>query len=301
MKKIYILLAIAIAMSGAAHAQIPNSSFETWMAMSGYDMPTGWDQLNGMTSSMSTYTCMKGTPGTAGSSYIKLVSKTTGSMGVMPGITCSGMLDQSVMTNIKPKSGFANTTRPVSLTGSWQYMAYGSDQGYISVLLSKWNTAMSRRDTVAFVNKPLSGMAMSWGTFTIPLTYYTGAVPDSAIITLSASGATPVNNSYLYVDNLAFTGSVPAEVLTIEHYTNEISLFPNPASNSTNLVYNSQSGKDIRVDINDISGRTVASLHFKTNIGNNALPLNLSGISKGIYIIEATDGQNVQKTKMLID
>jgi hypothetical protein len=301
MKKL-ILLCSAIAISSSAlFAQIPNASFETWMTMSSYDMPTGWDQLNAMTSSMSMYTCMKGTPAPVGSSYIKLVSKTMGSMGVMPGITCSGMLDQTVMTNIKPKSGFANTTRPLSLIGSWQYMAYGSDQGYVSVLLSKWNTAMGKRDTVAFVNKALSGMAMSWATFTIPLIYYTGAIPDSAIITLSASGATPVNNSYLYVDNLAFTGSVPAEVVTLAGNSTSVNLFPNPASIYANVSFHSESGKDMTIDISDISGRNVAAMHLKANIGNNIFPLNLSGYTKGIYTVRTTDGQSVQVNQLVIN
>src|SRR5437667_42356 len=77
---------------------------------------------------------------------------------------------------------------------------------------TKWNTATSKRDTIAFKNYALPGMVMSWGTFTIPLTYYSYATPDSAIIVLSASGTTPVVNSYLYVDNLAFSGTGPSNV-----------------------------------------------------------------------------------------
>ena len=119
-----------------------------------------------MTASMSTYTCLKGTPGNVGTAYIKLVSKNVTGMGIMPGIAVSGELDQNTL---QPVSGFPFTSRPQNLTGKWQYMASGSDQGYIACVLTKWNSAMSMRDTVAFSYHPLTGMAMSWANFSIPL------------------------------------------------------------------------------------------------------------------------------------
>ena len=280
---------------------MPNGGFETWTTTSGYDSPTGWDQLNAMTSSMSTYTCMKGTPGNPGTSYMKLVSKTVGSMGVMPGISCSGMLDRSVMTNIVAKSGFANTTRPANLTGSWQYMAYGSDNGHISILLTKWNVSMNKRDTVALTNKLLTGMAMSWATFSIPITYMTGAVPDSAIIVLSASGTSPANNSYLYVDNLAFSGSVPAGVASVDNNTSMSSIYPNPSNGTATISYNSVSEKEISISVSDISGKNLLSLTPKTVAGTNKFPLNITGFAKGIYLIRIIDGSDAQVQKLIIE
>lgn len=297
MKKISTLLT-AILFSGILAAQIPNAGFETWTTTGGYDVPTGWDQLNSMTSSMSTYTCMKGTPGTVGSSYIKLVSKTVTGMGVMPGVAVSGVID---MATIKPKSGFASTVRPVSLTGSWQYMAYGSDQGHIAVLLSKWNTAMNMRDTVAYTDYALPGMAMSWATFTIPLTYRTGAVPDSAIIVLSASGTTPVNSSYLYADNLAFTGTVPTGISSVVNGGNSFSIFPNPATNVATINYTSKSGQNIKVSINDISGKLIQTIQPSVVSGKNQIQVDLNGLSKGVYVIRMDSEVGTETQKLLVE
>lgn len=297
MKKISTLLT-AILFSGILAAQIPNAGFETWTTTGGYDVPTGWDQLNSMTSSMSTYTCMKGTPGTVGSSYIKLVSKTVTGMGVMPGVAVSGVID---MATIKPKSGFASTVRPVSLTGSWQYMAYGSDQGHIAVLLSKWNTAMNMRDTVAYTDYALPGMAMSWATFTIPLTYRTGAVPDSAIIVLSASGTTPVNSSYLYADNLAFTGTVPTGISSVVNGGSSFSIFPNPATNVATINYTSKSGQNIKVSINDISGKLIQTIQPSVVSGKNQIQVDLNGLSKGVYVIRMDSEVGTETQKLLVE
>lgn len=186
MKKTITFLA-AIVISSTAISQIPNSGFETWTTVGAYNVPTGWDNLDSLTNSMSVYTCEKGTPGSPGVSFLKLTSKTFGT-AVAPGIAVSGKLD---MTTYMPKSGFAYTSRPANLTGSWQHMIFGTSQGSVSVLLSKWNSSTSMRDTVAFVSQTLSGMAMSWATFSIPLTYHSSAMPDSAIIVLAASGIAP--------------------------------------------------------------------------------------------------------------
>ena len=298
MKKLFTFIS-AIIISGSLNAQIPNNCFATWAMVSGYNNPTGWDNLNSMTSSMSTYTCVQGTPGvTPCASYLQLTSKTVSGMGVMPGVATCGVLD---MTTFMPKKGFASTVRPVSLTGSWQYMAFGADQGHIMVLLTKWNTAMNMRDTLAFANQPLSGMAMSWATFTIPLTYHSSAVPDSAIILLSASGSTPVNNSYLYVDNLAFTGTVTTGVANIANNSSVTSVYPNPATGNTTITYNSTTENTFNIFISDMNGRNIITQTSKVVAGENKFPINVSNLAKGIYFINTTNGQNTQVQKLVIE
>lgn len=175
-------------------AQIPNSGFETWTSMGSYNNPDSWSCLNDMTASMSVFTCVKGTPGNPGTAYIKLTSKTVAGMGVMPGIAVSGTFDQSTL---EPLSGFAFNERPANLTGKWQHMIFGNSQGYIDIQLTRWDGNMQMRFPVATAHFVLTGMAMGWSNFSIPLTYIDGNNPDSCIITLSASGNTPANNDYL--------------------------------------------------------------------------------------------------------
>lgn len=280
-------------------AQVPNAGFETWTTVGAYSLPSGWDNINAKTNPMSVYTCEKGTPGNPGSSYLKLTSKTMGT-SVAPGIAVSGVLDTATYI---PKSGFAYTARPANLTGSWQYMGFSGDVGHIAILLSKWNTSLSKRDTVAFTNYALAGMVMSWGTFTIPVTYMSSSLtPDSAIIVLAASGTTPANNSYLYVDNLAFTGSVPTtSVANITDHSTATLLYPNPATGTITISYNGVSEKYIKILISDVSGRSVLTLSPKTIKGENAFPLNVSGFAKGIYIVRIIDGLNTEMQKLFIE
>ena len=288
----------ALLLSSAAFAQIPNASFETWTTHTGYDTPDSWANLDSVTNAASVYTCEKATPGYSGTAFMKLTSKTVPIVGVVPGVAVCGTLD---MTTFMPKSGFAYSSRPGNLSGAWQYMAYGADAGHIAVLLSKWNTSLSRRDTVAFTNYALPGMVMVWGTFSIPLTYFSAATPDSAIIVLSASGATPVANSYLWVDTLAFTGTAPTGITSIATNQASFSVSPNPSTSTTTILYNSVSENNIVISINGIDGRSVTNLSLKTIIGENKFAIDVSDFGKGIYIIRVADGQNTQVQKLIVE
>lgn len=296
MKKLLTFLAV-LAIGNTAMAQIPNAGFESWDSLANYKSPISWDNLDSLTNTLSVYTCEQGTPGNVGAHYLKLTSKTAGPF-VAPGIAVSGKID---FTSYTAKSGFAFTSRPASLTGKWQYMASGADQGYIQVFLSKWNVAMNMRDTIAFKNYPLSGMVMSWGSFTIPLTYYHGGTPDTAIIVLSASGATPVAGSYLYVDTLNFTGSVPNGVQNVTSTSSQISISPNPAHGLTTVRYTGTADDAIDLYVSDINGRIVATLHAQTKLGDNAFSIDASKYAKGTYFVKMISESGAQVKKFIVE
>lgn len=297
MKKYFLSTLSAVCMSAAAIAQIPNAGFENWTSMGSYSNPDNWDQLNSMTTSMSVYTCIKGTPGNPGSSYIKLTSKTVGTMGVMPGLAVAGTID---MMTMKPKSGFPFTQMPISLTGSWQHMASGSDQGFVAVYLTKWNTSMMMRDTIGMGMQTLSGMVMSWATFNIPITYMSSTVPDSAMIVLSSSGNTPVANSYLYVDNLAFNGNTVG-IKNIDNYLTGISVYPNPSSGSLAVELNASKASSIRLQLTDVTGKIVKEVSATEVFGNYKTTLNATGVAQGAYFLKITANDAVEVKKVLIN
>lgn len=295
MKKTILSIAAVAFTSASLFAQIPNNGFENWTSMGSYSNPDGWDQLNNLTASASIYTCTKGTPGFVGTGYLKLVSKTVGT-NVAPGIAVSGLINISAM---KPKSGFPYTGQPQKLTGSWQYMASGADAGFISIILTKWNSTSMKRDTIAKANQVLSGMAMSWATFNINLTYKSSALPDSAIIVLSASGATPVANSYLYVDNLSFAGSV-AGINNIDNYVSNINTYPNPTSDNINVELYAQKVSTIKLQLIDITGKLIKEINAGEVQGNYKHTISTTGISKGVYFLKVTANDAVETKKIII-
>ncbi len=297
MKKNIFTLIIGSCITVSAFAQIPNNGFENWTSMGSYNDPDNWDQLNSMTSSMSIYTCTKGTPGNPGASYLKLTSKTVSGMGVVPGIAVSGVID---MVTYKPKSGFAYSQRPLSLTGSWQYMPSGSDQGFVGVYLTKWNTSMNMRDTIAMATQNLTSMMMSWTSFTINLNYMSTVSPDSAIIIFSASGSTPVNNSAMYIDNLAFSGTATGIKENTVNLIN-LTVFPNPSNEKIVLNYTLKSTENVVIKISDVTGKIVKELKPNGVIGNNKQELNISNLSQGIYTITIQGDNSLSSQKLIVE
>lgn len=292
MKKLILTLLAIIPF--CLFSQIPNGSFETWTNMGLYGNPDQWSTPNDYTSPAGGFTCIKGTPGNPGTSYIRLISTSIGSMGVIPAIAVCGILNTSTM---QPVSGFPFTSRPENLTGNWQFMANGEDQGYISVLLSHWNPSTQSRDTVAYNDFPLPGMVMSWRNFSIPLIYKNGMNPDSAIIVASASnsnGAVTADGSYLYLDNLSFSGSV----LTVSDTKQDgITIFPNPASDRVFIELSKKYSGNSTISVLDVSGREVfRSQHI---FSNGKISFNLQGIPDGNYFIRIISGKEVLVRKFI--
>ncbi|MBK6330127.1 MAG: T9SS type A sorting domain-containing protein [Bacteroidetes bacterium] len=249
-------------------AQIPNAGFENWDNMGAYANPTGWGTMNNTTALANVYTAEKATPGNPGASYLKLTSKTT-PLGVANGIAVSGKLDSLTM---QPISGFAYAARPASLDGAWQHMIFGNSQGGISVTLTKWNAGTNMRDIIGIGSVTLTGMAMSWANFSIPITYSLPGMPDSCIIFMKASGATPNDQDYLWVDNLTFKIN-PTGINDID--ASAINIYPNPVNERLNI----KSSIDVNeICITDATGRMVLCMKEE-----KLITVDVSKLSTGNY------------------
>lgn len=296
MKRAINLIIMALLVTTSAFAQIPNSGFENWTMMSLYSNPDGWGTMNNTTALASVYTATKGTPGSPGTSYLKLTSKTV-SAAVVNGIAVSGVLDSMTMM---PKSGFAFNARPANFTGKWQHMIYGSSQGSIQVTLTRWDTGMNMRMPVASGNMTLSGMAMSWANFTVPLTYVDGNNPDTCIIVLKASGANPTNNDYLWVDNLAFSGAVVG-IKNHESFVSNLVVFPNPSTETVNVNLNLKSSQKVSIELTDINGKLILTKDAGIITGESNQTLNVNSISKGTYLVKVITESGIEVRKIIIE
>lgn len=294
-KTIFSILSCAL-FSGAAMSQIPNFSFENWTSMGTYSNADNWGTMNNTTAIASVFTATKGTPGSPGTAYLKLTSKIV-STAVVNGIAVSGVIDSLTMT---PKSGFAFNQRPANLTGKWQHMIYGSSQGSIKVTLTRWDTGLNQRVTVATANQTLSGMAMSWASFSIPFTYIDGNYPDTCIIVLKASGNTPTNNDYLWVDNLAFSGTVTG-IDNQNSFLNSIVVYPNPSSENIILDLNLKSAQKTTIELTDINGKVVLSKNVGELNGESKQTIDISGIAKGSYLIRIITGSGTEVKKIIVE
>jgi len=278
-KSIYSFFALC-SFVATATAQLPNPGFETWTNMGTYENPDGWATLNDLTTMSGIYTATKGTPGSPGSSYLKLTSQTIGP-NVVNGIAVSGVIDQVTQ---QPVSGFAFNQQPASFNGKWQHMIYGTSQGSINVTLTRWDAGTNSRVVVANANKTLTGMAMSWANFSIPFVYVDGQAPDSCIIVMKASGNNPTQDDYLWVDNLSFVGNV-AGLEEQSPAISEMSVYPNPAEDKVTISMTSALSQKMQLNVYSLTGALIMSKDIEVSAGKNEIPVDLSSILSGNYLI----------------
>lgn len=304
MKKTILFVCACLA-AISSYSQVLNGGFENWTTVGNYEIPNNWGTMNHTTATYSVYTATKATPGSPGNSYMKLTSKSAGG-SVVNGIAVSGKLDT---VTLKPVSGFPFTQRPASFNGKWQHMIYGNSQGSVRVLTTRWNATSGKRDTVAHAEQTLSGMAMSWANFAMNLTYLDSLnYPDSCIITLQASGSNPTNNDYLWVDNLAFSGTVAVVVLPPPHpvglsgLENELTthdVFPNPAKEFIMVALSVPAPQTLNLAIYDLSGKMVKHQLISVAAGKVTEKIDTRDLSRGTYLLSIT-GEKVNATKSLV-
>ena len=70
-----------------------------------------------------------------------------------------------------------------------------------------------------------------------------------------------------------------------------VTIYPNPATDHINIVTNRPDAKSLEVRICDILGNRVQTGTIKP-FDKQAIPVSLSGLSKGLYLISVSDGDN---------
>jgi hypothetical protein len=295
MKKNLLLLS-AICFASALFAQtIPNSGFENWTNMGNYSDPDQWGTLNSTTNLAGVYTVTQGTPGNPGAYYVKITSKTVLNQ-VVPGIAATGVINAQTQTIT---GGFPYAIRSANITGNWQYMAMsGNDQGSINVVMTKWNSMTSSRDTISATQYMLPGMVMAWANFSIPLTYLMAGNPDTCMIILAASNSTPAANSYLWVDDLNFTGLIGINEVSTS--PTNLSVYPNPAQNLLNVSFTLQNQENVKLELVDVTGKLIREVNPSVMQGDNTLSMDLEGIDNGIYFIRLVSNGAIETKKISI-
>jgi hypothetical protein len=264
----------------SSKAQINNSGFENWTNMGSYEVPDQWGTLNHATSHLNVYTVTKWNPGSPGAYFMKITSKAYG-MSILSGIAVYGALDS---TTLQPLTGYPYTQRPVSFTGQWQHMIWGSDQGSVCATLTKWNISENKRDTIAIAYEELFDMAMQWEAFSIDFNYTSTDLPDSCMIVLKASGATPTLNDYLWVDDLAFSGFVGMDDPAL---SNQLNVYPVPSCDDVTIDIRSDKPQNITLEIVDMAGRIIISQKKKLHPGDHQLKIDVSSFANGTYFLRS--------------
>ena len=266
---------------------IPNAGFESWSVVGPFESANGW----GGPPSVSKSTDMH-----SGAFAIKLVTDTftnpqLQTLDTLPGICYTGT--QGMGPGNPGVKGYAFTDRPDSIIGLFKYAPNLNDSFIIKVDISRWDITNNVRENIG--SAILSGAAANnYTRFSLPISYNSNAIPDSAVIELSNTNLIPpaaaILGSVLLVDDLAFVTNATSGIKS--NNQSEINLYPNPANEK--LYFSNASSIIANVAIYNALGELVMSVQNQ-NLMNG---IAIETLNAGIYyckIIEAQTGQTSVK------
>lgn len=109
------------------------------------------------------------------------------------------------------------------------------------------------------------------------------------------------NNVYIDDINLADPSDISSSVAE-ENGINFFRVYPNPASTITNVSLNTETVKDIEIEVLDMIGKKVMTIYQgETSIGTNNYSVNTSNISKGVYFINIRSENNLISKKLILE
>jgi hypothetical protein len=295
MKK-FLLSITAIVSFSICEAQ-PSYNLEAWTAnsvCSTVQDPTGWasfNMLNCFPVNMPLTVEKETTPAPfQGLAAAKITTQKIPSFVTVPGYDTVGLLvlGSISLSGSAPqiKYGVNYTNRPATVTFATKYEPHTNpnpnDTGWVLVQLTKWNG--TKADTIASGKFTTTAASSTWTARTIDLTssyVNQNVAPDTLKIYCSSSSLyRPSVGSILWVDDFQFNGYVG--INEIEGVTNNVSVFPNPASNSVSIKC-SVSAKS--VDVIDVTGRKVGNYPMK----NNEVLIETNSFIPGLYLYNVVD------------
>lgn len=274
-------LVFPFAFSAAALAQIPNGGFENWTTPPGasYQDPDQWITFNAITSMIPGMglSCEKVTPGTAGSSCVKVTTREAVGIGLMPGVIAIG----DIMTGA---TGFPYTARPASCTGQWQYGIQPSDTGTVVVVFTKWNAGTQASEAIGGGALFITGTATGWQAMNMPLEYVSTANPDSAFVMVASSVGNGAVGSWVQLDALAFSGTATS---ISEQQPQVLQVYPSPATSYLTVV---GARPMTGITILETTGRTVMNVA----VNGPDTDIDVASLPQGRYFIRVNMADGTQ-------
>ena len=267
--KLLLFGAVATFSSATAWAQIPNGGFETWNTVGNYQDPAQWITFNSITSIAGAQpSCAQGSPGAVGSYYATVTTRNT-AFGMFPGIITVGDPNSGA-------TGFAYSSRPAALTGKWQYGIQPNDSGFVAIYLTKWNTVTQHSDSVGGGALAVNGTLSGWQNLNVPIQYFNSANPDTAYLFVASSLNSPVEGSFIKVDDLSFGAASGIGELD---QVSGLRIFPSLATDEVNVTADSPIAD---VMVMDLTGRSV----LEQAVGAQQATVGVADLSTGRYLLQ---------------
>jgi Pregnancy-associated plasma protein-A/Secretion system C-terminal sorting domain/Fibronectin type III domain len=289
----------------------------TWTAVSGgtsyaveYKAATSSTWLVATSTAATTYTI---TGLTSSTSYNVRIGS---NCGTTPGAySATATASTSTPTSTCPDNYEANNTlataRAVPLGTLTAAIGTSTDKDYFSFS----NTAAQKNIRLNLTNLPLDydlklynpsgtnvATSQKTGTASESIVYNTSVVGVYKAYVYGYNGAN--SSSSCYSLSIAITSSTVRNDGSTIDIESDISMFnvrPNPVTNIATIDLNLEKEQQATLNLFDLSGRLMITNQFEATKSNNSIPLDLSNLNNGMYIIQVLTDEGNQSKKIIVN
>jgi hypothetical protein len=205
------------------------------------------------------------------------------------------------------KGGTPYTQKAMKLNGYYRYdTSYtqtNADTAIVAVLLKKYNTSLSKVDTIGYGITYLTSYSPSDNSFApfevIINDLQPGIQPDSIVVFMQSSlnGFCAMSTAgeclYLNIDNLSL--ETPLGITDVKGNKIVPKIFPNPTNNDFSIKFTADEISSVK--IYSITGNLV---HQLTQHDSPLLNISLNNFDEGMYLVEITDSKGNTYTDRLV-
>ncbi len=277
---LFIFLFFTIQTNALAQMSIPNGSFENWSLRYGKELPDDFicfDEIIAHWNVPRPYTMSRTNDAHFGGSALRIDVNT-----------------DSAYTYIYRSFPFIGAELPTLFRGHIKGIMFGDDTLVVYASLSKWNTALHRREEVASAGLLHQGPAQNFVEYITPFYYSSTAIPDTVTIYINVNSPvglhTKTVGNWGIVDDLAMDFLSTTQDIAIKS-ANKI--YPNPANKTFTIITNNADNYELF----DAFG-TLAKTGYLKEGSNQILADELLN---GVYLLKLTAKNGlVLETKKLI-
>ncbi len=115
----------------------------------------------------------------------------------------------------------------------------------------------------------------------------------------------PVKHYYASANLLFSASTTPGTVTAVQQTAassvSESYIYPNPAKNNAVLAIDMKQNTTVEVSVMNLVGQTVKAAKAETQVGANSINIDLSGLSKGIYMVNVKANNAVSTKKLIVE
>jgi len=254
----------------------------------------------------------------AGGSFTYTIATVTGATGYFWNVPAGWIITANTGTSITvsiPATGFTSATISVAAQNA---CGYGTARSLTLSALPASPTAIAGSTSVC-----PSATDLVYSTTAVAGVNYTWAVPTGATITSGQGTGSVVVNWGTVAGSVSVRASnacgnnttagtlavsladcrsfeIVAEETSVETAIDtELNVYPNPTTGEARITFNTTSAGTYSLSIVDLQGRVINSTSGAAIEGNNALDINLSNCSNGVYMIHFMHNDTLQTLRVV--